>query len=162
MCDVRANQNADSPVRTRPLSGISVGRTTSNGEIRSLATRSRRSSSSANSSRTFPLATWTTASGMNGFLLCGESAQALEDGVDVPDGCFEVEDGVQIDACGDLRIGFDELPEVCFPFPCLHGVVLNEPVGVVPRDARLDERKQQAMAEHEPMTRIEVATHPFR
>src|SRR5690242_13687772 len=108
MCDVRANQNADSPVSTRPLSGISVGRTTSNVEIRSLATSSRRSSSSAKSSRTFPLATCTTASGMNGFLLCGQSAETLEDGVDVPNGCLEVEDRVQIDARRDLGIGFDE------------------------------------------------------
>ena len=44
---VRANQNADSPVSTRPLSGISVGSTTSKVEIRSLATSSRRSESSS-------------------------------------------------------------------------------------------------------------------
>ena len=35
MCRVRANQNADIPVSTRPLSGIGVGRMTSNVEIRS-------------------------------------------------------------------------------------------------------------------------------
>ena len=46
-CLVRANQKPESPVRTRPLSGISVGRTTSNVEMRSLATSSRRVSSSA-------------------------------------------------------------------------------------------------------------------
>ena len=47
MSRVRANQKAESPVRTRPLSGISVGRITSKVEIRSDATSSRRSSSSA-------------------------------------------------------------------------------------------------------------------
>ena len=44
---VCANQNAESPVSTRPLSGISVGSTTSKVEMRSLATSSSRSSSSA-------------------------------------------------------------------------------------------------------------------
>ncbi len=47
MSFVRANQNAERPVSTRPLSGISVGRTTSKTEMRSLATSSSRSSSSA-------------------------------------------------------------------------------------------------------------------
>jgi hypothetical protein len=47
MCLVLANQNPERPVSTRPLSGISVGRTTSNVEIRSLATSSRRSPSRA-------------------------------------------------------------------------------------------------------------------
>ncbi len=57
MCVVRENQNAERPVRTRPLSGIGVGKTTSNVEIRSLATSSSRSSSNAKISRTLPLAT---------------------------------------------------------------------------------------------------------
>src|SRR5215213_3602146 len=104
MSVVRANQNAERPVRTRPLSGISVGRTTSKVEIRSLATRSRRSSSSANSSRALPLPTWTAASDMNRFLLSDERAQALEDGVDVSDGRVEVEDGIELDAARDRRI----------------------------------------------------------
>src|SRR5260221_11618519 len=72
------NQKPESPVSTRPLSGISVGRTTSKVEMRSLATSSRRSSSSAYSSRTFPDARC-VASGMNGFLLGGEGVQAGEE-----------------------------------------------------------------------------------
>src|SRR4029450_6212029 len=52
---VRANQNAERAVRTRPFAGMSVGSTTSKVEIRSEATSSSRSSSSAYSSRTFPL-----------------------------------------------------------------------------------------------------------
>jgi hypothetical protein len=47
MCRVRANQKAESPVNTRPLSGISVGSTTSKVEIRSVATSSNVSLSSA-------------------------------------------------------------------------------------------------------------------
>src|SRR5262245_2101493 len=49
-----ANQNRDSPVSTRPLSGIAVGRTTSNADSRSDATRSSRSASSPYRSRTLP------------------------------------------------------------------------------------------------------------
>ena len=41
---VWSNQNRESPVRTRPLSGIGVGMTTSKAEMRSEATRSRRPS----------------------------------------------------------------------------------------------------------------------
>src|SRR5262245_33499091 len=52
---VRANQNAERPVRTRPLSGITVGCTKSNVEMRSVATSKSRSASSAYRSRTFPL-----------------------------------------------------------------------------------------------------------
>src|SRR5205814_5388216 len=89
------NQKAERPVRTRPLSGISVGRTTSKVEIRSLATSSSRSSSRAYSSRTFPLPTCAVASGMDGLLGSDERVQALEDDVDVTDGGLEVEDTVE-------------------------------------------------------------------
>ena len=51
---VSANQNRDSPVRTRPLSGISVGSTTSKALIRSEAMSSSRPSGSSNRSRTLP------------------------------------------------------------------------------------------------------------
>ena len=96
---VRANQKPDNPVSTRPLSGISVGRTTSNVEMRSLATSSRRSSSSANNSRTFPLPTWIAgASDMNRLLLSDERAEALEHGVEMTDGGIEIEDCVELDA----------------------------------------------------------------
>src|SRR5436190_177412 len=81
---------------TRPLSAISVGSTTSNVEIRSLATSSRRSSSRAYSSRTLPLPTWTT-SGMNWFLLWREGAEPLEHGLHMTGVGGEVEDGVEVD-----------------------------------------------------------------
>ena len=51
---VRPNQKRDRPVSTRPLSGTGVGSTTSNAEMRSDATSSSRSSSSAYRSRTLP------------------------------------------------------------------------------------------------------------
>src|SRR3954468_58313 len=106
MSVVRANQNAERPVRTRPLSGISVGRTTSKVEIRSLATSSRRSSSSAYSSRTLPLPTW-AASDMDGFLLPNERAQALEDGVDVAGVGGRVANCGEVDAPRELAVAAD-------------------------------------------------------
>src|SRR4051812_38251793 len=127
MSCVRANQNADSPVRTRPLSGISVGRTTSKVEMRSLATSSRRSSSSAYSSRTFPLPTCAaTASGIGRLLLSrsDERVQALEDGVDVTGVRLEREDRVEVEPRRQLGVGADELPEVLLLFPRAHRVAL--------------------------------------
>src|SRR5262245_42181773 len=112
MCSVRANQKPERPVSTRPLSGISVGRTTSNTEMRSLATSSRRSSSRANSSRTLPLPTCSVASDMDRRLLGLEIAEPLEDGVHVTDGGVEVEDRVEIDAVRDRAVGANELLEV--------------------------------------------------
>src|SRR5579871_5076277 len=64
-------------------------------------------------SRTFPDATcW--ASGMDRFLLAGldERVQTREDGVDVARVGAEVEDGVEVDAAGDLVVGAAELGEV--------------------------------------------------
>src|SRR6266540_4909922 len=161
---VRANQNPDRPVRTRPLSGISVGSTTSKVEIRSLATSNRRSSSSANNSRTLPLATCVAASGMNGFLLPHERAQALEDGVDMSHGGIEVEDRderVLVELPGDLRVLAHKDPEVALLFPRAHCISLHESIGLVAWQTRVDEREQQTVAEEEEVARLEVPSHPF-
>src|SRR5690348_14841792 len=148
----RANQNAESPVRTRPLSGISVGSTTSKVEIRSLATSSSRSSSSAYSSRTFPLATCAGASGMNRLLSPRERAQPLEHGVDVTGVDARVEDRVDVDARGDLGVGAHERWEVEPLVPRAHRIALDEAVRVVAGEPRLDEREQDALAEVQPVT----------
>src|SRR5581483_4193038 len=97
MSRVRANQKPERPVSTRPLSGIGVGSTTSKVEMRSLATSSSRSSSSAKISRTFPDATWVAVSGMDRLLSAFERGDALEDGVDMTGVRGEVEDVVQVD-----------------------------------------------------------------
>src|SRR3954453_4673223 len=159
MCFVRANQKPERPVSTRPLSGISVGRTTSNVEMRSLATSKSRSSSSAYSSRTFSLPTCRAASGMNRFLLSDEGVEAVEHGLDVTHGRVEVEDGVEIDAACQLAIGAHELDEVRLLFPCTHRVCLDGAVRIVPREPGLDEREQQTMAEEQTVTGVEVAAH---
>src|SRR4051794_24096952 len=164
MSRVRANQKADRPVRTLPLSGISVGSTTSNVEMRSLATSSRRSSSSAYNSRTLPLPTWTTASGMSRFLLLDEGAQAVEHGVDVRDGRARVEGCVEcvgVELRADLGVGPDERAEVALLVPRGHSVALDDAVGVTAVEPRLDEGEQHTVREHEPVRRVEVPCHPF-
>src|SRR5436190_6131047 len=155
---VRANQNAESPVRTRPLSGISVGSTTSNVEMRSLATSRSRSSSSAKSSRTFPLPTC-VASGMDGFPLPDERAEPLEDGVDMACVGVEIEHRVEIDAAGELAVGANELSEILLLIPGAERVPLHQPVGLVTRKARVDERQKQTLAEEEAVARLEVPAH---
>src|SRR6476646_7775106 len=157
---VRANQRAESPVSTRPLSGISVGRTTSKVEMRSLATSSRRSSSSAYSSRTLPLPTW-AVSGMACFLLPNEGAEPLEDGVDVTGVGGEIEDGVEIDASCELTIGSNELAEILFLVPGPKRVPLDEAVSLVPVEPRLYECDQEPLAEEESVARLEISAHPF-
>src|SRR3954452_11726460 len=154
---VRANQNADRPVRTRPLSGISVGRTTSKVEMRSLATSSSRSSSIVKSSRTFPLATCTSVSDTD-FLL-GELVQTVEDGVGVACVGAEVEGGLEVDAAGDPLVGGHELLEVEPLVPRTEGMFLDEPVRLVARQPGLDEREQDALREVEAVARLEVRAH---
>src|ERR1700756_1838650 len=125
MAFVRANQNPDSPVSTRPLWGISVGSRASKVEIRSLATSSSRSASSSNSSRTFPLPTWVAASGMDGILLPGEGGEPLEDDVDVPCGPVEVEERVEVGPARDLGVGAHELTEILLLLLGLQRVALD-------------------------------------
>src|SRR5579883_2001675 len=163
MCCVRANQKAERPVRTRPLSGISVGSTTSNTEILSLATSRSRSSSSLKISRTLPLATCWATSGMDGLLLSDERVETLEDGVDVTGERGEVErrvERVPAERGGDLRILADELAEVALLLPRAHRAALREPVGLVARQPGRDEREEDALAEEQAVARLEVAQHP--
>src|SRR5581483_6545630 len=121
--------------------------------MRSLATSSRRSSSRAYSSRTFPDPTW-TASGMDGLLL-----EAVEHGVDVLRVGIEIEHGVEVDVRRDLVVCTHELAEVELFVPGSHGVSLHEPVRVVAAETGLDEGEQDALAEEEVVARLEVAAH---
>src|SRR5690348_18482194 len=101
---VRENQNRDRPVRTRPLSGISVGRTTSKALRRSDATRRRRSSETAYRSRTLPERRNVSASGIE---LDLQAVEAGDDGRDMAQEGGVVEAGVEVgetDPLGDLGI----------------------------------------------------------
>src|SRR5882757_8079172 len=105
---------------------------TSNVEIRSLATSSRRSSSSAYSSRTLPLPTC-VASDMDGLLLRDEAADTVERRVEMGDGCVQIEDVGErglVEVRGDLRVGPDKLGEVALLVPRTHRVALDEAVRV--------------------------------
>src|SRR5262245_38346898 len=147
MCCVRANQKPERPVSTRPLSGISVGSTTSYVEMRSVATSSSRSSPSAYSSRTLPLP-MCTVSGMHRRLACGhERAQPLEDGVHVGGVRLQREHVVEIDTAGKGRIAPCKLAQVELLVPCAHREPLHEPVGIVAAETALDEGEQEPLAE---------------
>src|SRR5256886_2803528 len=96
---------------------------------------------------------------MDWYLLVYEGVQTVEDGVDVPDGGLEIEDRIEIEPAGDLRIVPDELGEICLLLPRAHRMALYEPVGVVARQARIDQRQQEAMTEDEPVARFEIPPH---
>src|SRR4051812_48818727 len=96
---------------------------------------------------------------MDGLLSLRQRPQALERDVDMTDGGLEIEDGVEVDAPRDRRLGLDEAAEVALPPPGAHGGALDEPVRVVPREAGLDEREQQAVAEEQSVARVEVPAH---
>src|SRR5256885_8012591 len=102
---------------------------------------------------------------MNGLLPVRDGVQTIEDGVDVARVLAEVEDRVErsrVEAPRDLRIAANELGEIELLFPGAHRMALHEPVGLVARQARLDEREQEPLAEVEAAARLEVAQHPLR
>src|SRR3954462_6174545 len=80
---VSANQKREMPVRTRPLSGIGVGTTTSKATMRSRATSSRLSSSIANRSRTLPERTNPGTSSASGMGVVLQLLQAVDQRLDV-------------------------------------------------------------------------------
>src|SRR3990172_1484399 len=164
---VRLNQNPDRPVSTRPLSGIALGSTTSNVEMRSVATKSRRSASSSKISRTLPLPTCTAVeSDMNWFLLSGrQRGQALEERVDVPEGLSQVEDlaeRLRAEPARNLPVCLHERAKVELLLPRAEGVPLHEAIGLVAGEARADEREEEALAEDETVRGLKVSAHPIR
>ena len=63
--------------------------------------------------------------------------QPVEDGVDVADSCIQVEDGFEINSTGDLGVTADQFGEIRLLFPGAHRMALDEPVGIVAREARI-------------------------
>src|SRR5687768_8480830 len=108
MWPVWANQNRDRPVKTRPLSGISDGSTTSNADSRSDATSSNRSSLTANRSRTLPLRRNVSAGALAGDMDLGlQAIESGEDGGHVAQERGVVEAGIevgQLEAAGHGRV----------------------------------------------------------
>src|SRR2546429_8339066 len=99
---------------------------------------------------------------MDGLLLPDERAEPLEDGVDMACVGSEVEDGVEIDAAGELLVGPDELAEVLLLVPGSKRVTLDEPVGLVPGELGFDAGEQQALAEEEAVGRTQNGPAPAR
>src|SRR6266516_5423546 len=99
---------------------------------------------------------------MDWYLLLGEGVQTVEDGVNVPDCRLEVENPIEIDPTGDLRIAANELGEICFLLPRAHRMALYEPIRVVACKARVDQRQQKAVAEDKAVARFEVPQHSLR
>src|SRR5215471_14495119 len=93
MPDVRSNQNAESAVSTRPLSGIGVGMITSKALMRSDATINM-VSPKLYISRTLPEASCSDDSASDMLDLHGVE-RAVEDQVDVPQEAVQVEHAVE-------------------------------------------------------------------
>ena len=68
----------------------------------------------------------------------------------------------EVEAARERRIGRDDLAERPLLLPGAHRGLLDEPVRVVARQARLDEREQHALAEVETVAGVDVAQHPLR
>ena len=109
---VSANQNRDRPVSTRPLSGIGVGRTTSNADSRSEATSRSWPSPMRYRSRTLPERTKRLASDTAGHL---QSLEAGDDRRHVTEGGRVVEAGVEgrrREALRDGRVEGEEIAQL--------------------------------------------------
>src|SRR5450830_1718250 len=180
---VASNQKREMPVRTRPLSGIGVGRTTSNAESRSLATRSRRSPTS-NRSRTLPLRTKPAAgeavpafrgspglamsAGGIGSLLSGRSkhVQASHGGGHVPQEVAFVEAGGERfvrETGGDIRIGGEQLAQLAAFIGGTQRIPLDHSVRLLAGKAGLlDQGQQDAAAAVEAQAPLYVLAHPVR
>ena len=163
---VSANQNRDRPVRTRPLSGMAVGSTTSNALIRSLATSSSRPSGRSYRSRTLPDRT-IRVSGRHGTPRGRhERIEAVDDRVDVAQEGRLVEAGVEIgqrQVLRDVGIGGQEVAQ---RRPLVGGPerrALDDRVRLVAADtALLDERDQHPAAGVQSEAARDVLAHPLR
>src|SRR5580765_7380174 len=144
---VRENQNRDRPVRTRPLSGIAVGRTTSNALRRSDATSSRRTSETAYRSRTLPERRNVSASGIE---LGLQAVETGDDGGDVAEEGAVVEAGVEVgkrDSLGDLGVHGQQVAERRALVGGAERGPLDDRVGrLAAHPATLDEEPEDAAA----------------
>ena len=67
--------------------------------------------------------------------------------------------GVRVERGTDLGVRGQQLAEVALLLPGRQSVALHQPVRLVSGQAGCDERQQDALAEHEPVRRVEVAAH---
>ena len=133
---------------TRPLSGIGVGRTTSKALMRSDATSSRRASSSAKMSRTLPERTKPGTSSASGMGVILQLFQSIDERVATwRSSVAIVETGRDLGGRQDARdigVGLDQLAQLS---PLVRGAQrgpLDDPVGVLARQARPPRRASSA------------------
>src|SRR4051812_36127032 len=158
---VRSNQKSESPVSTRPLSGIGVGSTTSNAEMRSEATISRRSPKPY-ISRTLPEATCSEARVVSdmGYLQAGKGT--VEELVDVAEGRVEVEgagERVARERLARPRVGLEGALQRAAALPGGEGCALHDLVGLLAREAGAHELEQHAPGEDDAARALEVLEH---
>src|SRR5439155_11685828 len=162
MSAVRSNQYADRPVSTAPLSGIGVGRTTSYAEIRSDATITI-PACVRYMSRTFPCFTLVRPS--NNSIPLSQPFEPLEDLVRVHQVPRRIHDRVELRLADTLphRVDLQQMiAERAALLPGAHPGALHDPVRLLARAARLDQREQHRLRVHEPAARVEVREHPLR
>src|SRR5690349_14060332 len=159
---VRENQNRDRPVRTRPLSGISVGRTTSKALRRSDATRRRRSAETAYRSRTLPERRNVSASGIE---LDLQAVETGDHGRDMAKECAVVEAAVQVgeaDPLGDVGVGPEEITKRETLVGGAQRGALHDRIGrFAAQPTPLDEEPEHPAARVEAETAGDVLAHPL-
>ena len=144
-------ERARSPVRTRPLSGIAVGRTTSNAEM-----RSRRDEQQPVLARVVELAH-----------LAGAEVRVRASGTGAPprrasrrpkatSACSSASSrsNARVERVGgerraDVGVGGEQVGERQLVLPRAHRVALHDLVGALARQARLDQRQQHAARERQ-------------
>src|SRR3990172_3713216 len=62
----------------------------------------------------------------------------------------------------NLRVGQQELLEGLSRLPGLHGVPLDQPVGLFPAEALADQRQQDRLRKDQTPSQLQVLPHPFR
>src|SRR4051812_36151827 len=157
---VSANQKREMPVRTRPLSGMAVGRTTSKALIRSLATSSSRSSSIAKRSRTLPERTNPGTSSASGMGVVLQLLQAVDQCLDVGQQSGFVEavgNLVRLERGSNVGVGFHELAQLAPFVGRPERVPLDDGIGVLARQpAFLDEHRQQTARSEQTQAAFDV------
>ena len=90
------------------------------------------------------------------------AVELVEHAADVGERALQVEARVEarvVEHRAHVGVGDEQLAERALFLPRAHRVALHDPVRVVAARARLDEREQHRLAEHEPERRVEVAQH---
>src|SRR5262245_29041131 len=95
----------------------------------------------------------------------GGSEHALEDRIDVLEMMIRVEIGFQTllrELCSNVLVSFQQRKEIALAAPDLHGVALNETIGVFARNPFLCKRDEYALRMNKSAKPVEVLLHGGR